>query len=388
MNSPIINRRQLVEHLIEELDIPISYYQRACDRASSLEAWLLRDNSTVKDLSPEVYPQGSFRYGTVIRPIHRDGYYDLDLVVTFQLSKSQVTQEQVKKLLGNEIKAYAEAKQFNEKPSEKPRCWRLNYADDVSFHMDILPGLPAGEGIILERVQMSVDIDLAQHEISITDKRHPHYRVVSDSWFSSNPRGFAKWFERIARSYAGPQITRLMESRAYASVDEIPPYELKTTLQRVIQLLKRHRDVHFIEDAAFAPISMIITTLATQAYQGHESLPDALVAVVSRMPSFVESTYPRIPNPVNRKEDFADKWRTDSRYELNFQLWHQQLLRDVQSMVETETGRSLQESIEKAFDVEVPDEICGISHRPSTAPRVITSPAPIIIPSGPKPWGA
>jgi hypothetical protein len=121
-----VDRRRLFQELIEELDIPASYYEKAKDRARSLEDWLLRDNSSVKHLSPDVFPQGSFRYGTVIRPIHKDGYYDLDLVVTFNLSKVSVSQEQVKKLLGAEIVAYANAKRFNDEPTEKYRCWRLS----------------------------------------------------------------------------------------------------------------------------------------------------------------------------------------------------------------------------------------------------------------------
>ena len=36
---------------------------------------------------------------------------------------------------------------------------------------------------------------------------------------------------------------RLVESRAYAKVDDVPPYEWKTPLQRSIQIMKRHRDV-------------------------------------------------------------------------------------------------------------------------------------------------
>lgn len=383
----IIDREQLAEQLISELDIPISYYEKAKARARSLEEWLLRDNSAVKEFNPEVYPQGSFRYGTVIRPIHEDGYYDLDLVVTFTLSMNHFTQEQVKRLLGVEIAAYAAAKQFNEKPSEKPRCWRLNYADEVNFHMDILPGLPVGTDAILERVRLSTPYELAQHEIALTDTRHPLYKVICESWFSSNPRGFAKWFEAIARHFAQARVRMLIENRAYASVDEIPPYELKTVLQRVIQILKRHREVHFQEDATYAPISMIITTLATHAYQGDTSLVNALISVVERMPLFIKPARPRIENPVNKKEDFADKWATDPNYEINFWGWYQQLRMDLNSLLESATGYLLQESIEKSFNVRLSDDQVGIRRTFFSKPAQIATPATLYIPQGPKPWG-
>ncbi len=383
----LINREQLAEQLIAELDIPISYYEKAIARACSLEEWLLRGNSSVKEFKPEVYPQGSFRYGTVISPIHEDGYYDLDLVVTFALSKDSVTQQQVKALLGAEIKAYAIAKQFNDTPSEKPRCWRLNYADEVNFHMDVLPGLPVGTDLILERVTSSIPFELAQHEIALTDTRHPQYKIICASWFSSNPRGFAKWFEAIAKHFAQVRVKMLLESRAYASVDEIPPYELKTILQRVIQILKRHRDVHFQDDPTYAPISMIITTLATHSYQGETSLVSALLGVVDRMPLFVKPTRPRIESPVNKKEDFADKWATNQNYESNFWIWHTQLNADLKSLLESASGYLLQESVEKAFKVDLADDAVGIRRTSLTRPSVIASPSTLYIPQGPKPWG-
>ena len=382
-----INRERLAEQLIEELDIPISYYEKAKGRAQSLEDWLLRENSSVKEFHPEVYPQGSFRYGTVIRPIHEDGYYDLDLVVTFALTKATVTQKHVKELLGAEVQAYAIAKNFNEKASEKYRCWRLNYADEVNFHMDVLPGLPAGTDRIIERIQLSVPYELAQHEIAITDSRHPSYTEICDDWFSSNPRGFAKWFEAIARQFAQARMQRLVENKAYASVEEIPPYELKTTLQRVIQILKRHRDVHFLDDCTYAPISMIITTLATHAYEGESSLTNALMGVVSRMPQFVKPSRPRIENPVNKKEDFADKWASDPNLEINFWTWHAQLTRDVKALLESASGYLLQESVSKAFNVDLNDDMVGIPRYSVAKPSVIAAPTPLYIPQGPKPWG-
>lgn len=381
-----MNREQVLIDIVEKLDIPRSYYEKAKDRAQSLEDWLLRPASTVKDLNPQVYPQGSFRYGTVIRPIHEDGYYDLDLVVTFDLSKSTTTQKEVKRLLGVEVKSYALAKQFNDSPDEKNRCWRLNYADEVNFHMDILPAVPADELQLLERIELSVPADLAIHEIAITDLRHPYYESICSDWFSSNPRGFAKWFEHRARKYATHRIQRLIESRAYASVEEIPPYELKTDLQRIIQIMKRHRDIYFAEDATYAPISMIITTLGTKAYSPMGSLLQDLVNVVKLMPTFIKDDDPRIENPVNPKEDFADRWKSDENYEISFYDWHNQLLSDVHLIATSYDTELIQESIDSGFHLNVDVR----TFTPAThfsMPKVVTSTSPLVIPSGPKPWG-
>ena len=280
-----VNR--LLEQIVELLDIPPSYYQKAADRYRSLREWLHRDQSQVVKLNPQVYPQGSFRYGTVNRPLLKSEEYDLDLVCEVVLSKSFVSQKQVKNLVGDEIKAYAEAHGFHDPAKEKNRCWRLNYADDISFHMDILPSIPEDQAFIARLEQLGVPHDLAKTAVAITDKRHPKYAVIDPDWPRSNPGGFAGWFEDRMRKVAQARAMQLVMERAYASVDEVPSYEWKTPLQRSIQLLKRHRDVMFKDNRDLRPISMIITTLAAHAYEGETNLHDALSHIIDRMPEFV-----------------------------------------------------------------------------------------------------
>src|SRR5262249_47407749 len=147
---------------------------------------------------------------------------------------------------------------------------------------------------------------------------------------SSNPRGFARWFESRARLAAGDRIAKLIAARAYATVDDVPPYEWKTPLQRSIQIMKRHRDVMFRDNPDEAPISMIITDLAACAYEGELDLHTAPTNIVGRMPNFVKPTGPRIPNPTDPREDYADKWATNPALEENFWIWHSQLKSDIQ----------------------------------------------------------
>ena len=80
------------------------------------------------------------------------------------------------------------------------------------------------------------------------------------------------------RVQAQRHLKAMLEKRALASIDDVPTWERRTPLQRTIQILKRHRDVRFKDNCEFAPISMIITTLAAQAYQGEEDLYEALAA--------------------------------------------------------------------------------------------------------------
>jgi hypothetical protein len=136
---------------------------------------------------------------------------------------------------------------------EMPRCWRLHYADEVSFHLDSLPCVGEEQTVIQALVAHRVPIELARRAVAITDKRHPEYTVITNKWLSSNPRGFARWFEEHTRVYAEPRLRELVEMKKFSSVEEVPPYQWRTPIQRSIQLLKRHRDVMFSEEPELAP---------------------------------------------------------------------------------------------------------------------------------------
>ena len=64
----------------------------------------------------------------------------------------------------------------------------------------------------------------------------------------------------------------------------------------------------FRNDPLVGPISMIITNLAAQAYGGENDIWMATSNILERMPGFVRSTRPRVPNPADPAEDYADKW--------------------------------------------------------------------------------
>ena len=70
-------KRKLFENMIELLELPESAYQKAKVRYDDLGTWFDRNDSLCKDNKPHIFPQGSFRLGTVIRPIEENEAYDL-----------------------------------------------------------------------------------------------------------------------------------------------------------------------------------------------------------------------------------------------------------------------------------------------------------------------
>jgi hypothetical protein len=369
--------------LSDALDIPESLYQKAVDRHGSLGAWFCRSGSRLAAYRPSVSPQGSFRFGTVVRPIDPDAEYDLDHVVVLKgLSSDSMTQADLKRLHGLEIAGYATAHGMLP-PAEHNRCWRARYRDEVAFHLDSLPCVPAG-GVTWDGLRRAgVDEGLAMRAIAITDRRHPQYRQLSPDWPTSNPRGFARWFD--SRAALGRDQGMLERIRAGA-VEDVPPYEWRTPLQRSIQILKRHRDVMFQRTPDIAPISMIITNLAACAYQGETDLTETLRGILHRMPDFVREGVPRVPNPTHPAEDYADKWQRDSRLERSFWEWHQQAQVDVERFSSSLT-RIASRDVEAKFGLPLTREV---EAQLAVGAPAIVAPAAVVtdISQAPKPWGA
>lgn len=312
----------VLEYIVRELEVSETRYEAAERSYKSVMDWLNRPESVLQQYEPHVYVQGSFALGTAIRPLSEDEDYDVDAVIELQRRRKwQVSQSTLKAELGTELKLYAESKGMKP-PKSKPRCWTLNYADGAQFHLDTLPALSdaTGQRLLFERAGFATDwID---HAIAITDENHWAFDVINDDWLTSNPRGYALWFRsRMAALFEATRKRMALDARG--KVEDIPEYRVKTPLQRVIQILKRHRDVRFADRPDEKPISIIITTLAANAY-GNETTPtDALLNVLNRMDQFIgkRDGVTWIANPTDPRENFADKWRKQPGLEAAFYEW-------------------------------------------------------------------
>lgn len=354
-------KRVIIDNMIKLLELPDSAYDKARKRYEDLGEWFNREESPVSVNNPHILSQGSFRLGTAIRPLDEGEGYDLDLACKLRdgISKHIHTQETLKKLIGIELESYRKARSIKKELESKHRCWRLEYQEDLSFHMDIVPCIPADEKrqkAILESIRNTgLDEYIAgaasQTTVSITDDRHESYKHICENWNISNPEGYAKWFEY---RMSPQQVGILLEK---AQVDDVPLFKKKLPLQRVIQILKRHRDNWSRGNPDSKPISIIITTLAARAYNGETDLVAALENVLNKMGGLVRPTKPRVPNPVDPGEDFADRWyRPDClhlRLEDNFNAWLLQAKTDFKHLMSTTDVEFLCEQIEEKFALRV-----------------------------------
>lgn len=336
--SDLISR--LLTDTVAELDIPLPLRRAATREYERVGNWLAAYADG--DTGWIVHPQGSFLLNTVVLPIDSDEY-DVDTVCRREITKESTTQATLKHEVGGVLARYVTAHQdLDDGPlgcTERNRCWTLRYDAALRFHLDVLPGIPNPE--------------TPPNGILITDRK-------LREWQRSNPLAYAAWFKLQAESEFVAKRMRLAEA-AHTAPQAIPDWEVKTTLQRVVQVLKVHRNEHFADDLDSRPPSILLTTLAAHAYRGEQNLYDAVLQAVELMPDYVQNgaTGLLVPNPVEPRENFADRWRHDPDLADQFFGWLDKLgedLRDAESRrgldrVAARLSESFGEQpIEKAID--------------------------------------
>lgn len=312
------NRKNLsliLRDLAEEIDVPASKYREAKAHYEAVGTWLGDDDSELAPYRPTIYPQGSFALGTVVRPLG-DDEYDVDAVCLLALNAGQVSQQQLKALVGARLKdPRSRYKEMLDPKEGGRRCWTIKYADASKFHLDVLPAIPDEYEWLLA---LGVPPGLAESAICITDSTTWN---TDAAWPKSNSKGYVGWFKDRMRVRLD-EAKRALAVQKAADVEEIEDFDVRTPLQGLIQILKRHRDVRYNGNDD-KPISIIITTLAALAYDNEEDLADAILNVVPRMRASVENRGGVwwVPNPVNPNENFADRWAESPRKAALFFEW-------------------------------------------------------------------
>lgn len=242
----------------------------------------------------DFYPQGSYRIQTTVKPKGGDEF-DLDFILEI---KGEWKNEDPMELLKELYSLFKSNGVYETKVELKNRCVRINYEDD--FHIDILPSFAA------KRSEYDTNIKVPDRE--------------SKDWTDSNPKGYGEWFNE-----KGDLVDRtiLLEKRVQASIEELPrdkPYEIISPLNKVVQLIKRHRDVYYKEKDMNGVRSIIITTLCANLYDGDSSEYSSMEKIINGISNLIsnENEVLEIYNPVNKDEKFSEKWDNDKKEYLDF----------------------------------------------------------------------
>jgi hypothetical protein len=311
---------RLLGSSIEFLDITEQEYRLAVSRYQAV-GQSLAGYWDGPGTGGEIYPQGSMRLGTVTRNYHRNDEVDIDLVARRDLAKTSIAQAELKADTGHGLDLFLKSgPEDHPEKEEGKRCWTLLYP---GFHVDVLPALPdeddGGSGIII------TDTEVA-------------------TWQFSNPVGYASWFHATMRK-------EFIEKRASMDIADVPDWRVKTTLQRAVQALKRHRDIYFTGNLDHRPASVILTTLAARAYRRGGSLYEVLLDVSTTLPTLVEQRNGIlvVANPVQPKENFADRWQRYPDRADRFFEWADQARADFAGLGADLGTDTVLEKIAKAF---------------------------------------
>lgn len=318
---------QLLDAVCQAIEPTDNQYGDAVERYETIGKFLAEENSPLHRFEPSVYPQGSMRTKTVIRPVNGKEF-DVDLVCEFKLMPDRDPMV-VKKMVWDRFRS---SDRYKNMAVEKNRCVQIRYAGD--FHMDVMPCVPHQAGWT------------KVGPVWVPDKQ-------LEKWKPSNPVGFAQFVEAAAAKSPRQAHRADMSNAIEAKAADIEPLNVdhsftKPALIRIIQILKRHRDEYFAENHDRAPISIILTTLATHSYDRsvaqniYSSMYDLILDVVEGMPRFIQVNHQTaefwIANPSQHLENFAEKWNSDKDLANSFFAWQRKAVAALRALAEQEAA--------------------------------------------------
>jgi hypothetical protein len=271
----------LLHRIGGKLQITKTQYTEAETHYTAVSDWLAEDEALFDGADIQIYPQGSLRLGTTVKPL-ADQEFDLDLVCEVnQLWHPGRNPIETLNAIEHRLRDH---KTYAPMVQRMNRCIRLNYSNE--FHMDILPAYPTAENGALK---------VPDRELK--------------GWKDSNPKGFADWFENECA-----QVTIVFDKAAEVEPLPIPEAaERKPPLKRAVQLMKRYRDVYFADNPKMAPISIVLSTLAARNYGGQASVTSAMSYTLNGILDEIQNSKGSrvyVHNPSNRREDLSERWDT------------------------------------------------------------------------------
>ena len=386
-------RRKDILDLVHKLDISPEMYKNAVEKYQSVATYLEENGANA-----DIYPQGSFALGTVVRPYSKDNdcAYDLDFICQLVAKSKTDGTEEIKDKVGEILES---SDLYGGKLSSCDECFTIEYADinEIGFTMDIIPAVD--EDV---RIKNILKAKCAYPELVETSIAIP----ANDEWLTNNPKGYKVWFDSINEPFKtynrGNRRKAIFESARdiYASIEAVPDDLERSSLQRVIQILKHHRNVYFSNrTSSIKPISAIITTLTAQIAKFAANNYDVLelldfvvkeLTVYSEYQSLNEAVFKskhqnktiiirdaegwKIENPANPSDNLADVWNQDINAARDFFVWISVVTTDLlSSLQESDTRFKIQ--LESAFGHAFVNKSMSVAKYSQSIPTHFTSEA-------------
>ncbi|MBO6298081.1 MAG: nucleotidyltransferase [Lachnospiraceae bacterium] len=388
-------RQQDVLKLLADIDIPPYMYEKADSRYKAVANYLGQHT----DLKTNMYAQGSFAFGTVVRPMKngKDADYDLDFICEVDKERGDITASELRAIIE---KALAEGKLYDGKVEYFDECITIHYAEEngVGFSIDIVPAAHESKENKDRLKKKAERPDLIDTSIAIPMGKKPMYK-----WHTNNPKGFQTWFEEINRPFlemarSGHRRTLMESTDFYNTVEEIPAGMDRSAIQRVIQILKRDRDLFYKNFSDLKPISAIINVLVADVAIGCDAnigIFELLDLVLEELTESARCLKDKqngeillesrivgkrnkgwyIANPANPEDNLASAWNEDSRIPDKFFLWVEVARKDLIESMEQSDGE-FRAIVESAFGQDVVQKSWGDKYEAKKAAPIIGSSKP------------
>lgn len=337
----------LLVAICEKLQLQPRLYELAEERYHVI-ADTIEKATAFNDTELRIYPQGSFRLKTTVKPL-KGNEYDLDFVAELP-KEAMMTPRQLYDRIYDILSTDGV---HNDMVERKTRCIRVNYAND--FHIDIMPGKA---------------IDRATSEIVVPDRE-------LDRWYHhSNPIGYAEWFENQARTHI---ISTIFESRKIsASAEPIEEQEITARLEplrRATQLIKRYRDIYCDRYGAAPVRSIVLCTLMgqiTSTYSGELQILNDFCRYVKELAKSAQGKPFRVKNPVVN-EILTEKWEEDPDIYKDFITMISTLERDIQILENEISNAGIIAKLKAMFGETVTNDAVKAQAEPISKARAVGS---------------
>ncbi len=373
-----LDRQKDILKLIADVDITFSMFKNAESKYNALSCYLGRHI----ELNTNIYAQGSFALGTVVRPIKdgKDADYDLDFICEVDIDKNEIDASLLRSIIEN---ALSDGELYGGKMEVSDECITIHYAEEngVGFSIDIVPATHESRENKKRLAGKTDRPDLIEDSIAI-----PMGTIGRYEWITNNPKGFKKWFEEINKpflEYSRQNIRKsILETKGdYNTVEEIPDEVLRSSVQRAIQILKRNRDLFYQKFSDLKPNSAIINVLVANVAKGCApdiGALDLLELVLNDLSECAKVFYDiqhekntlksktickqngdwYIANPANPEDNLANKWNVDSSIVDKFFLWVDAARNDLVNSMELEDSE-FRAVIESAFGQDIVQKSWG-----------------------------
>ena len=326
-------------------------YRKAVSQYRTINEWIERDESPLKDRVQLFYPQGSMAIGSTIASKSRTDEFDIDVIAQLGLP-TEVSPQELLDLLYEAIRG-EQGSRYYQMAKRRTRCVTVDYSDDM--HLDVtpvlrMPNTPERQSWICHHRPES--------------PREPSCRLVA------NPYGFAEWFK--TNTPQTRDFTAMFENRAAeyeqgrvkakADSEPVPPQEPalhKSKAVIVLQLLKRWRNVQYDrhQRRERRPPSVMISKLVGDAANHMNRLSEELLLQAEHLLSTFRSAHSRdrlvrIVNPVCEQDVLTDRWPGSLQDQAVFINDLEDLVSKVGRLVEECAPDEMREILEDLFGEE------------------------------------